>query len=157
MNLKAVGRYTPVYENSKLVMLRYNGVPGLELVIDPNVTLISQTWPIQDAHSDTDAVFIRDPLPPEKLMNFFKSQTGPWCAKVFSAGKAKEWREWVTERRATYDRMHTHALDDDTAAEVAQKIGAQKLDRRRVQIQKARVAMQKKMKDEVGKRRYKVT
>lgn len=157
MDYKSVGRYTPFYEEGKLVRLRYNGAPGLEIVIGPNVTLISQALPIQDVHSDLDAVFIRDPLPPEKLMNFYKPQAGPWAAKLFRSGKAKQWREWVDNRRATYDELHTNSLDNNTVVEAAEEIGKQKADRRRTQIAHARVAMQNKMKEEVGKRRYKVT
>lgn len=154
---KSVGRYTPEYEEGKLVKLRYNGLPALEIVIDPNISLISQALLIQDVHSDIDAVFIRDPLPPEKLMNFYKQQTGPWAAKLFRSGKAKEWREWLDSRRDTYDALHAISLDNDTVVEAAEKIGKQKADRRRTQIAIARVAMQNKMKEEVGKRRYRVT
>lgn len=86
-------------------------------------------------------------------MNFFKASEGPGCAKLFKSGKQKEWRDWVEERRKVYDAMHV-TLDDGTTAEAKVNISKQKLDLRKQQIEQARVTMQTKMREEVGRRRY---
>lgn len=51
-------------------------------------------------------------------------------------------------------RRHACDLDDGTTAEAKVNISKQKLDLRKQQIEQARVTMQTKMREEVGRRRY---
>ena len=156
INLSKAGRYSMKYDAGKLVELSYHGHPPAVVKIDPAEVMISMKRMVQDVHSDLDAAFVRDPLPPEHLKDFFPDGEGPKAARLFNFGKAKEWKEYIEEKRSEYDRIHL--VNDEcfsNSVEAKAKIDEQKLDLRKGQIQKARQAMQERMKEEVGKRRYK--
>ena len=153
IDLSKGSRYKATYENGKLTKLAYLGEPAAEVVIDPERTLISEKQQVQDPHSDLDACFLRDPLPPEPLIHFFPEGVGPKQAKLFAQNKGKEWAAYIRTSHEAYEEKHVVKIDDHTSKEAKKLIHDQKAESRRAQLQKAKQTMAAKMKQEIGSTR----
>jgi hypothetical protein len=153
INLLDIGRYKAEYNDAdSLNKLTHSG-SGAQEVIDPNDILVRRSMPIQDAHSDFDACFVRDPRPPEFLHTLFPPGTGPHSIPYFAKGKAKQWREHVTSKHKEYLATLT-VIDASTAKEIQTALKAQVTTKKKEVMNDVREKNKQRLKTNIGQRRF---
>ena len=110
---------------------------------------------LQDLHSDVDASLIREPLPPQPLSQFFGPGVGPNSEQLFTSGKVSEWKNYLKLKRDQYDlEKGANKPSSSTAQKMETQLPEVQQEKRNNCVAKARVKLQQKMEEDIGKRRF---
>ena len=158
IDMRKGGRYSPTYTEGFLTRLVYNARVAATADINPDEHRISRNLALQDLHSDVDASLIREPLPPQPLSQFFGPGVGPNSEQLFTSGKVSEWKNYLKVKRDQYDlEKDANKPSSSTAQKMESQLQEVQQEKRKNCVAKARVKLQQKMEEDIGKRRFTFT